>query len=213
MTGLYAIKPRFRRALGGIAGWLAERGVAPDHVTTLGVAASGFGAVSFVAGRRRRAAYAGVPVAALARITANALDGLVAEKAGLGRPAGELYNETADRLGDIAFFSGAATVEGTSPALAFAALAMAETASFVGVAAQSAGGTRRYEGPMGKPDRMFLLGAAALIASFYPRPGRVINLALGTTAVGAAATALNRYLRAYRELEGKSRAQAGSGTL
>jgi CDP-diacylglycerol--glycerol-3-phosphate 3-phosphatidyltransferase len=199
--GIYRIKPRFRQALVGAAERLANRSVTPDHVTSAGIVASAVGALAFVLGHRHPRAYAAVPVAAFARITANALDGLVAERSGLARPAGELYNETADRLGDIAFFSGAATVPGVSPALALGALAMAETASFVGVAAKAAGGTRRWDGPMGKPDRMLILGAAALLASFSSRPDRVINVGLGVIGGGAAVTARNRYHRANRELE------------
>lgn len=199
--GIYRIKPRFRHALGGAAADLATRGVTPDRVTSASIVASCLGTLAFVLGHKHPRVYAAVPIAAFARITANSLDGLVAEKSGLARPAGELYNETADRLGDIAFFTGAATVPGVSPALALGALAMAETASFVGVAAKAAGAARRWDGPMGKPDRMLVLGAAALFASLSARPDRVINVSLVAIGSGAVITACNRYRRAKRELE------------
>jgi len=138
------------------------------------------------------------------RTAANALDGLVAEESGLGRPAGELYNKTADRLGDVAFLAGAAAVPGVPPALALGALAAAELSSFVGIGAKAAGGTRRYDGPMGKPDRMLALGAAGLVAATTRRPARALNAGLALIAVGALATAANRYRRAHAELEARS---------
>jgi hypothetical protein len=94
--GIYAVKPRFRRPLRGSARSLAARGVTPDQVTSAGIVASGLGALALGAGGRWRGAFVAVPVLAFARTAANALDGLVAEESGLGRPAGELYNETAD---------------------------------------------------------------------------------------------------------------------
>jgi CDP-diacylglycerol---glycerol-3-phosphate 3-phosphatidyltransferase len=142
-----------------------------------------------------------VPVLAFARTAANALDGLVAEESGLGRPAGELYNETADRLGDIAFLAGTAAVPGVRPALALGALAAAELSSFVGVSARAAGGRRRYEGPMGKPDRMLVVGAAGLAAAVTRRPARVLNASLALIAAGALVTAANRYRHAHGELD------------
>jgi CDP-diacylglycerol--glycerol-3-phosphate 3-phosphatidyltransferase len=134
--GIYAVKPRFRRLLRGTARSLAARGVTPDQVTTAGIVASGLGVLAFRLGGRWRGAFVAIPVLALARTAANALDGLVAEESGLGRPAGELYNETADRLGDIAFLAGTTAVHGVRPALAFGALAAAELSSFLGVSAK-----------------------------------------------------------------------------
>jgi CDP-diacylglycerol--glycerol-3-phosphate 3-phosphatidyltransferase len=199
--GIYAVKPRFRRLLRGTARSLAARGVTPDQVTSAGIVASGLGALALGVGRRWRGAFVAVPVLAFARTAANALDGLVAEESGLGRPAGELYNETADRLGDIAFLAGTAAVPGVRPALALGALAAAELSSFVGVSARAAGGRRRYEGPMGKPDRMLVVGAAGLAAAVTRRPARVLNASLALIAAGALVTAANRYRHAHGELD------------
>ena len=198
--GIYAVKPKFRSLLAGAARSLVGRGVTRDQVTAAGVVASGLGGLAFLGGRADRRVYAAVPLMAFGRIAANALDGLVAEEAGSGRPAGELYNETADRVCHLAFFAGAAAVPGVPPALAFGALALSELASFVGVTSKAAGGARRYDGPMGKPDRMFVLGAAALAASAGRRPARPMAAALALVAAGAPVTAWNRYRRAYREL-------------
>ena len=200
--GIYAIKPWFRGRLQGITDLLVRRGRTPDQVTAAGLVASALGSVALWAGDGRPLLWLAVPLCAFVRIAANALDGLVAQQAGLARPAGELFNETADRLGDAAFLGGVATVAGVEPGLALGALAAAAVASFVGITARAAGGTRRYNGPMGKPDRMAVVSIAAMVAAFVDRPDRVFEIACAVILVGAALTAANRYRRAYRELEG-----------
>src|SRR5262245_54770984 len=138
--GIYQIKPWFRGRLRGSARALAARGVTADQVTSAGIAASVLGGLAFAAGRWSAWVYLAVPLLAFCRTAANALDGLVAEEAGSSRPVGELYNETADRIGDAAFLAGAAAAPGVPAALAFGALAAAGLASFVGVTAKAAGG-------------------------------------------------------------------------
>jgi CDP-diacylglycerol--glycerol-3-phosphate 3-phosphatidyltransferase len=206
--GVYAVKPAFRKLLRGSARALAAQGVTPDQVTAAGVVASALGGLAFGAARRRPRVYAAVPALAFVRTAANALDGLVAEEAGMSRPAGELWNETADRIGDAAFLAGAAVVPGVPPVLAASALAAAELSSFVGVTAKAAGGKRHYDGPMGKPDRMLVLGAAGLVAAFVKRPAWVVNTGLAVIGAGAVATAANRYRLAHAELEAAHRAGA-----
>src|SRR6266545_2840597 len=87
------------------------------------------------------------------------------------------------------------------PVLAMGALAAAELSSFVGVSAKAAGGRRRYDGPMGKPDRMLVVGVAGLAAAATRQPARVLNASLAVVAAGALATAANRYRRAHAELD------------
>lgn len=192
--------------LDGVAGKLAGAGVTPDQVTTAGVAASAVGALGFASGRWSSRAYLLVPAAALVRITCNALDGLVAELQGSGRPAGELYNETADRIEDLLFLGAAATVPGASPALSLGAVGASQLASFVGVTSKSAGADRRYDGPMGKPDRMLVLGVAGLAAGLGGKPSWFLNPALALVAAGSLVTARNRFRRADAVLESKARA-------
>lgn len=203
--GIYAVKPAFRRSLAGLAGTLVRRGVSADAVTTAGIVASGLGGGAILAGGRWSWWWLAVPACAFARIMANALDGLVAQQGGTARPAGELFNETADRLGDAAFLAPLAFVPGVNPGLALGALAAAELASFVGVTARAAGGSRRYDGPMGKPDRMAVVAVAAVVAAFVARADLVWTLTLCLIAAGGALTAANRYLRARRQLEAASR--------
>lgn len=194
--GVYAIKPWFRRRLEGSADALGRR-TTPDRITSAGVMFSVAGGTAIAAGQISPWWWLAVPILALLRTAANALDGLVAQRTNRTRPAGELWNETADRLGDICFFAGVAALGLAGPALA--ALALAAVASFVGVTAKAAGASRRYDGPMGKPDRMLVISIAALASAV----GWVEawEWAMYLIAAGAILTALNRYRHAKRELE------------
>ncbi|HYI44638.1 MAG TPA: CDP-alcohol phosphatidyltransferase family protein [Actinomycetota bacterium] len=197
--GIYAIKPRFRAGLTGVADYLGRRGATPDQITTVGIVASLGAAGCFLGSHSTELWLLLVPVLAFVRTAANALDGLVAERTNSGRPAGELYNEIADRIGDTAFIAGTALVPNVPLALSLGALAAALLSSFIGIAAKGAGGSRRYDGPMGKPDRMAVIGLGSIVAFFTDNSA--IEWALGVIAVGAVITALNRYRKAKEELE------------
>jgi len=211
--GIYAIKPWFRGRLAGVTEALTRRGVSADQVTTAGVLAAVLGGAAIWLGDHWHPIWLAVPVLAFARIAANALDGLVAIASGTARPAGELYNETADRIGDAAFLGAVALVTGVPAALALGALAAALLASFIGIAARAAGGTRRYDGPMGKPDRMTVIALAGLIAAFLGRASSALvwTVALVLIAAGALITAANRYRLAHRELDRPSGSPAPGG--
>jgi len=143
--GVYAIKPRFQRSLGGAEAVLARWGV---HRTCSPA-------------RRSPWRLLLVPPIVLGRTALNALDGQVARRRGLARPWGEVLNECGDRLADVALFAGVALAPGADPRLGAATLVLMLLSSHVGLAARAAGGCRQYGGAMGKADRMLLLSAAA----------------------------------------------------
>ena len=197
-TSLYAAKPAFRRRLDPIADGLAARAVHPD---TLTYAAVGCGVLSGAA-----LALGALPLVAplaFARITLNALDGMVAERAGLARPWGKVLNELCDRLADLAFLGGLFFVPGVPPYLAAAAIVMVLLASHVGVLAEAAGAQRQYSGPMGKADRMLWLSLAATAAWLLGAPELLAALP-ALLLVGGAATLVAR-LAAIHTLLGSAR--------
>ncbi|HEV2754969.1 MAG TPA: CDP-alcohol phosphatidyltransferase family protein [Actinomycetota bacterium] len=168
MSGLYSIKPWFVRRLRRLEDFLVEHRVSPD---TLSVAAVG---VSVAAGAALAAGgilsepllWLVVPPLGVVRLALNALDGAVARRIGDGRPFGEVVNEMADRLADVAMLAPLAAV--VEPALAFSALTCALLASAAGCAGRAVTGRRIAGGPMGKADRVAVIaiaGAAAVAAS------------------------------------------------
>lgn len=196
---VYALKPAFRKALSPLGRGLVRSGVSADAVTLAGVVFAILGGAGIWMGREGELWLLLVPIAALLRTAANALDGWIAQETGTGRPVGEVFNETADRVADVAMFLPVVIIDGVPSFLAAGALSAMLVASFLGIAIKAAGGRRVYEGVMGKPDRMVVLGAAA-IAAILLDPGTVFTVALWLILVGCVATFAQRALIARREL-------------
>lgn len=196
---VYALKPAFRKALSPIGRGLVKSGVSADAVTVAGVVFAILGGAGIWMGRDGELWLLLVPIAALLRTAANALDGWIAQETGTGRPVGEVLNETADRMADVAMFLPVVIIDGVPTFLAAGALSAMLVASFLGIAIKAAGGRRVYSGVMGKPDRMVVLGAAAIAAILFD-PGTVFTVALWLILVGCVATFAQRALIARREL-------------
>lgn len=197
--GVYALKPRFRSLLRPVASRIAGAGVSADAVTWAGLGFAVMAGVGVWLGRHGDAWLVLVPAGAFLRTAANALDGVVAEMAGAARPAGEVLNETLDRVADVTVFLPVALVPGVPRLLVAGALASMLTSSFLGIAVKAAGGPRVYSGVMGKPDRMAVIGVAA-IAALWVGPARAFTWGLWVVLAGCVVTILQRAARARREL-------------
>jgi CDP-diacylglycerol--glycerol-3-phosphate 3-phosphatidyltransferase len=198
-VGIYAVKPAFRALLRPVGRALVRAGVSADAITWSGLAFAGIAGLGMWLGREGSGWLILVPVGAFLRTAANALDGMVAQATGKGRPLGEVMNETADRLADVAVFLPVGLVPGVPPLLVAGTLAATLTVSFLGVVIKAAGGPRVYVGVMGKPDRMFVAGAAAVVALWLD-PGRTFTWALWVVIAGCGVTLLQRARAALREL-------------
>ena len=164
--GLYDLKPRFQDLLDAPAEWFAERDTNPDLLTYAGLGAALIGGVALAAGIHGQHTLLWlVPLMALARLSCNALDGMVATRTGRARPWGKVLNEAADRLADLAFLAPLWTVPGISQAAVAGAVVVTLLVSYVGVLAEAAGARREYGGVLGKADRMLWLGLAAGVAA------------------------------------------------
>lgn len=155
--GIYSIKPWWQKQLTGLENRLVRHHVHPDLVTLSGVACSGLlGSVLAMTGRWSLLALAVAPLA-IGRLAANALDGLVARRAGLARPWGEVFNEGSDRLSDALIFVGLAINSRVIPPLTWGALTLTLLSSYLGIAGKAAGGNRHTGGFLAKADRMIYM--------------------------------------------------------
>jgi CDP-diacylglycerol--glycerol-3-phosphate 3-phosphatidyltransferase len=141
-----------------------------------------------------------VPVVVLVRTALNALDGLVAKRTGLARPWGEVLNEFSDRLSDVAILGGLALAPPTLPLLGAAAIIGTLLTSYLAILSKAAGGRRQYAGPMGKADRMLLLGLAAFVGLVVPL-SITYNVFLGLVLAGLAVTLVARARATHRDLQ------------
>lgn len=192
MRGLYAAKPWFVGRLRRVEDLLVARRVSPDALTWWAVGVAAAAATATVAGEVAGAPAIWIAVAplALARLALNALDGSVARRTGAARPFGAALNEICDRISDAAFLAPLALV--APPALALGALACAFAASLAGVLAWAVAGRRDHGGPMGKADRMLVVGLAAIVAPFAPVAW---TAACAIVAAGSAVTVAARVTR------------------
>ncbi len=202
--GIYALKPAFRRTLQPIARGLG--GTPPDLVSLAAVLVAAVAGACLWLAPSYPLLYLAAPLLFFVRIAANALDGMLAQAQGTQGPRGELVNELSDRLSDAFILVGLALGGAVNPHLAWGALALTLIVAYAGLIPRAAGGTRSYAGPMGKADRMALLGLGAILAYAGPRlagPVTEAGALDGATAVlilGSLVTLANRVRFAWREL-------------
>src|SRR5690349_11784099 len=195
---LYASKGRFVAGLTPVVGWLAARGVSPDAVTVAAVPIAALAAVALLASPSVPLAVVAGPVLAALRLLCNLLDGALARRTGRSHPRGELLNEVGDRAADVLFLAPVAWLPGASRELVLVGVLGAVLASFVGVVAKAAGGTRIYRGVLSKPGRMVLVSGAAIVALWNPTAAWSWFGPL--LAVGVALTLVERLVVAWRML-------------
>ena len=162
VTTLYALKPKFQELLRPLAGRLAAAGVTANQVTVLALAMS-VAVGAFVALEADAVQlFLLLPLAFLARMTLNAIDGMLAREFGQQSALGAYLNELADVVSDAALYLPFAFVTPFGPwsiGLVIIASCLSEMA---GALAPMVGAARRFDGPMGKSDRALVFGALGL---------------------------------------------------
>jgi phosphatidylglycerophosphate synthase len=121
---------------------------------------------------------------------------------------GAVLNELGDALSDLGLYLPLAFVDARAqwPVTAFAIGAV--LTEFCGVTARALGASRRYDGPMGKSDRAFLVGALGLITWIS---GAVLAAWFWVFTVAALLTLLTCGNRLHRALAELAKAKASGG--
>lgn len=196
MSSVYDLKPRFQRLLRPLMARMTRLGLRPNHVTIAAV----IGSVAAGA----LVAYNGwlwlLPLWLFARMALNAIDGMMAREFDLASNLGAVLNELGDVLSDLAIYLPLALLQ---PELQIPATTFAITATlteFCGVMSRALGASRRYDGPMGKSDRAFLIGAMGLAGWIAPETLRYWPWILGLAAAAGVWTCVNRVRGALKEL-------------
>ncbi len=171
---IYALKPRFQALLRPLVRRLFALGVTANQVTLAACAISvalGVGlyvvfAAQPVDGDPRLRLFLCLPLWWFLRMALNAVDGMLAREFGQQSKLGAYLNELTDVIADAAlvlpFVPVAPFAVGHGPVWIGAFVVLAGLSEFAGALGATIGGDRRYDGPMGKSDRAFVLGAAAL---------------------------------------------------
>ncbi|MGU3494971.1 CDP-alcohol phosphatidyltransferase family protein [Xanthobacteraceae bacterium A53D] len=170
---IYALKPAFQGLLRPIVGALAARGVTANQVTLAAMAGSlivglGVGLAVYQGGHLW--AFLVMPVFLFVRMALNAVDGMLAREHGQKSDLGAFLNEIGDVVSDAALYAPFALVAPFGPLGIGLFIVLSIVSEFAGVTAQAIGAPRGYEGPLGKSDRAFVLGALALWVGLFPLP-------------------------------------------
>ena len=180
---------------------LARAGLTPNAVTSIAIAGSlGVGAVVPLASSHP-ALLLLLPLWLFLRMALNAIDGMMARELNLSTNVGAVLNELGDAVSDLGLYLPLALVYEPAlwPAVAFSIGAL--LTEFSGVLGRALGASRHYEGPMGKSDRAFVIGALGLATFFFPAVMKFWPWVFVAGAVLEAITCLNRVKKALNELK------------
>lgn len=196
MATIYDLKPRFQGLLRPLVKYLAADGVTANHVTfgALGLSVSAGAAIALWPTERWPLLM--LPVVLFLRMALNAIDGMLAREHNMMTPLGAVLNELGDVFSDAALYLPFALIPGVASHWVVLAVLLAVVSEMAGVVATQIGAERRYDGPMGKSDRAFVFGAAALVFGFGVSPAGWFDYLAIAIVILLALTILNRARRA-----------------
>ena len=180
---------------------LVRSRLTPNQISVCSVlfALAGAGALLALPGR------AGALLCALAillRLLCNLFDGMVAVEGGKGTASGPLYNELPDRLADSLFLVALGYAI-TMPWLGWLAALLAALTAYIRTLGGALGQAQDFRGPMAKPQRMWLLGAALVLSALLPAWRQPVLLASAAIiATGSALTCVTRTRAIAARLKG-----------
>jgi CDP-diacylglycerol--glycerol-3-phosphate 3-phosphatidyltransferase len=196
---IYDLKPAFQRLLAPIAATLGRAGVTPNHVTIAALALSGVAGFAIVFWPESHWPLLALPAVLFVRMALNALDGMMARTLRLTSRLGAVLNELGDVISDAILYTPLALVPGLRPSLIVTIVLLAVMSEMTGVVSVQIGGSRRYDGPMGKSDRAFVFGALGLVLGAGIPAGQWATWLLLAVLALAALTIVNRASRALAE--------------
>jgi CDP-diacylglycerol--glycerol-3-phosphate 3-phosphatidyltransferase len=168
MPSVYDLKPRFQALLRPLMTYLVRAGLRPNAVTLIAVAGSLLTGMGVSQAQKHPALLLLLPSWLFARMAFNALDGMMARELNMATPLGAVLNELGDVVSDLFLYLPLAAVCRPAQWSIFAFSLGAVLTEFSGLLGSTLGAGRRYDGPMGKSDRAFLVGALSLITFIVP---------------------------------------------
>lgn len=176
-------------------------GLTPNAVSWLALGLAVAAAGLFAIAGDRPLLYAPAAAVVLASGACDVLDGALARVQSSSSKAGDFLDHVLDRYADLAIVAGFAVGIGRVD-LGFAAITGVFLTSYLGTQAQAVGLDRAYGGALGRADRVAL---AALVAVFAAAGVTLASISvvawlLVVYALAGHATAIQRFLAAYRDL-------------
>ena len=166
MISIYKLKPKFQKLLQPLLLFLKRMGFSPNHITVFTIFFSLLIGYILFLGINNSFWFIIVALGLLIRMMLNALDGMMANQFNLQSKLGEILNEIGDVISDIAIYFPFLYFEAIKSEYVILFIFLSIINEFCGVLAKLISGSRRYDGPMGKSDRAFLVGIICIVLFF-----------------------------------------------
>ncbi len=195
---IYNLKSKFQVLLRPMVKALAIKGYTPNQITWLALILSIItgGLIAFTAGNPWTLLL--MPFVLFIRMALNAIDGLLAKEHDMKTDGGAILNEISDVLSDIALYLPFALISGISPLWVVLFVIAAILTELAGILTWAVKQDRRYDGPMGKSDRAFVMGSIGLLLFLEIGMGIWLNFIFIMITILSLWTTLNRLLKALK---------------
>ncbi|MBS7815623.1 CDP-alcohol phosphatidyltransferase family protein [Wohlfahrtiimonas chitiniclastica] len=159
MITIYQLKPKFQNLLRPLVHALYQRGITANQVTIFACLGSILTAGIIAVSLPNFMILWLMPIWLFVRMALNAIDGMLAREHQQASKLGAYLNELCDVISDTALMLILLPIAGINSIAVFSVIFLALLSEYAGVMAPLIGEKRRYDGPMGKSDRAFVLGA------------------------------------------------------
>ncbi|HEL3864255.1 TPA: CDP-alcohol phosphatidyltransferase family protein [Stenotrophomonas maltophilia] len=197
---IYALKGRFQDLLRPAVGGLHRAGITANVVTVAAAVVSLLVAVVvWCCAPQQPLLYLALALWMLLRMALNAVDGMLAREFGQQSRLGAYLNELCDVVADAALYLSLLSVPGVRPEALWLLAWGAALSEYAGVLGLMVGASRRYDGPMGKSDRAFVIGLLGLLLAFGWAGALTVGGVAAAMALLCGVTAVNRVRRGLKE--------------
>jgi CDP-diacylglycerol--glycerol-3-phosphate 3-phosphatidyltransferase len=200
MVSIYDLKPGFQKLLRPICGALAKAGVSANQVTVASVVLSMLLGAGVGLWPGERLPLLMIPAGLFVRMALNAIDGMLAREHHMQSALGGVLNELGDVVSDAALYLPLALLPGVPAIPVVVVTVLGIISEMAGVVGVQIGGSRRYEGPMGKSDRAFVFGFMALLLGLGVSAGWWVGALLWGLVALLVLTIVGRCRRALSEV-------------
>ncbi|WP_213937719.1 CDP-alcohol phosphatidyltransferase family protein [Pseudomonas sp. dw_612] len=201
MPSIYQLKPAFQNLLRPLVQRLFDNGTTANQITVLAGVISVVVGVAIACFAQHPWVFALIPLWMILRMALNAIDGMLAREFGQQSRLGAYLNELCDIVADCALILPFALIADVSGLIVLSVTLLALFSEYSGVLGPMVGASRRYDGPMGKSDRAFVLGVVATGVALGWISALWINVVLGVVAVLLAYTLVNRVRQGLKEVQ------------
>ena len=198
MISIYKIKPKFQQLLMPLLKLLRRLGISPNSITIFSILLSFVISYFFWKATDNTPYFLIVAFGLLIRMMLNALDGMMARIYNLQSKLGEVLNEVGDIVSDVAIYFPLIIFESLRIEIAIIFILLSVINEFCGLMAKLISGERRYDGPMGKSDRAFLIGIICIVYYFTNGLDPYMNYIIGGSSI---MIILSSYIRLIKSIK------------